>query len=120
LAHSSQYHDQNEEQEEITAAENGSQWNILMLYAMKCHPNKLVALFPETYRLLNNATGTAFAFFSILDAGRSIPPHEGRYLGCLCYQLVNTLRVCGRAREMLSSLLARVKQAAVIDRAYEI
>ena len=42
---------------------------------------------PETCRVLERVPNMIQAFFSILDPGKSVPEHEGPYLGYLRYHL---------------------------------
>ncbi|HJU11110.1 MAG TPA: aspartyl/asparaginyl beta-hydroxylase domain-containing protein [Candidatus Binataceae bacterium] len=62
-------------------------WKILMLYAMGEGPAANRALCPATCALLDTIPDLFQAFFSILDAGKSIPPHTGPYRGYLRYHL---------------------------------
>ena len=62
-------------------------WKILMLYAMGERPAANRSLCPGTCALLDEIPDLFQAFFSILDAGKSIPPHTGPYRGYLRYHL---------------------------------
>jgi aspartyl/asparaginyl beta-hydroxylase (cupin superfamily) len=62
-------------------------WKILMLYAMGERPTANRSLCPRTCALLDEIPDLFQAFFSILDAGKSIPPHTGPYRGYLRYHL---------------------------------
>jgi aspartyl/asparaginyl beta-hydroxylase (cupin superfamily) len=62
-------------------------WKILMLYAMGERPAANRSLCPKTCQILDNIPGLVQAFFSILDAGKSIPIHAGPYRGLLRYHL---------------------------------
>ena len=62
-------------------------WKILMLYAMGERPAVNRSLCPATCALLDKIPDLFQAFFSILDAGKSIPPHTGPYRGYLRYHL---------------------------------
>ena len=62
-------------------------WKILMLYAMGERPAANRSLCPGTCSLLDDIPDLFQAFFSILDAGKSIPPHTGPYRGYLRYHL---------------------------------
>jgi aspartyl/asparaginyl beta-hydroxylase (cupin superfamily) len=62
-------------------------WKVLMLYAMGERPAANRSLCPRTCELLDNIPGLFQAFFSILDAGKSIPLHAGPYRGYLRYHL---------------------------------
>jgi aspartyl/asparaginyl beta-hydroxylase (cupin superfamily) len=63
------------------------EWKVLMLYAMGERPAANRSLCPRTCQLLDNIPGLVQAFFSILDAGKSIPLHAGPYRGFLRYHL---------------------------------
>jgi aspartyl/asparaginyl beta-hydroxylase (cupin superfamily) len=43
--------------------------------------------FPVTTELLAETPGLVDAFFSVLDPGKTIPPHQGFYAGLLRYQI---------------------------------
>jgi aspartyl/asparaginyl beta-hydroxylase (cupin superfamily) len=62
-------------------------WNVFVLEVLghKVEPNR--ARFPETCRVLDQVPNLVQAFFSILDPGKSVPEHEGPYLGYLRYHL---------------------------------
>jgi len=64
-----------------------NRWNVFILECLgyKVGPN--VARCPETMRALADVPGMIQAFFSILDPGKSVPEHEGPYLGYLRYHL---------------------------------
>jgi aspartyl/asparaginyl beta-hydroxylase (cupin superfamily) len=62
-------------------------WKVLMLYAMGERPLANRSLCPKTCELLDRIPGLVQAFFSILDAGKSIPPHAAPYRGYLRYHL---------------------------------
>jgi aspartyl/asparaginyl beta-hydroxylase (cupin superfamily) len=58
-----------------------------MLRSMLGKPEANQARCPQTTALLKKIPGIYQAFFSILDAGKSIPAHAGNYLGYLRYHL---------------------------------
>lgn len=62
-------------------------WNVFMLECLgyKIAPNQ--ARCPETCKALAAVPNMIQAFFSILDPGKSVPKHEGPYLGYLRYHL---------------------------------
>jgi len=62
-------------------------WNVFMLYVYGYGPGRNRALCPETCRVLARIPNLVQAFFSVLDPGKSIPLHEGPYLGYLRYHL---------------------------------
>jgi aspartyl/asparaginyl beta-hydroxylase (cupin superfamily) len=62
-------------------------WNVFMLEIMGHKPGANRALCPETCRVLERVPHMIQAFFSILEPGKSVPQHEGPYLGYLRYHL---------------------------------
>ena len=54
-------------------------------YGFKSEPN--CARCPETTRLVESVPGMETAMFSILSAGKHLPPHTGPYKGVLRYHL---------------------------------
>jgi aspartyl/asparaginyl beta-hydroxylase (cupin superfamily) len=62
-------------------------WNVFMLEIMGYKPAANRAMCPKTSALLERVPNLMQAFFSILDPGKSIPEHEGPYLGYLRYHL---------------------------------
>jgi aspartyl/asparaginyl beta-hydroxylase (cupin superfamily) len=62
-------------------------WKVFMLYAMGERPAANRSLCPGTCALLQEIPDLFQAFFSILDGGKSIPPHTGPYRGYLRYHL---------------------------------
>jgi aspartyl/asparaginyl beta-hydroxylase (cupin superfamily) len=62
-------------------------WNVFLLEILGHRPALNRACCPETCRVLDRVPGLVQAFFSILDPGKSIPEHEGPYLGYLRYHL---------------------------------
>jgi len=82
------YHDLDEMQTDISAVGDPDRsWKVIFLYAMGEKPAENVALCPKTSALLDGVPGLFQAFFSILEAGKSIPAHEGPYRGYLRYHL---------------------------------
>src|SRR5262249_50794576 len=67
-------------------------FDILMLYAMGERPSANRSLCPGTCALLDEIPDLFQAFFSILDAGKSIPRHKGPYRGYLRYHLALKVR----------------------------
>ena len=67
-----------------TTAKN---WNVFMLDILGHKPEVNRACCPETCRVLEKVPNLIQAFFSILDPGKSVPEHEGPYLGYLRYHL---------------------------------
>jgi len=64
-----------------------NRWNVFMLEIMGHCPGQNRAYCPETCRALAQVPNMIQAFFSILDPGKSVPEHEGPYLGYLRYHL---------------------------------
>lgn len=62
-------------------------WKVFYLDAMGEKPAANRAACPRTAALLDGIPGLFQAFFSILDGGKSIPPHSGPYRGYLRYHL---------------------------------
>jgi aspartyl/asparaginyl beta-hydroxylase (cupin superfamily) len=62
-------------------------WRIFMLYMMGERPTANRSLCPKTCAMLDQVPDLFQAFFSILDAGKSIPPHVAPYRGYLRYHL---------------------------------
>jgi aspartate beta-hydroxylase/beta-hydroxylase len=58
-----------------------------MLEIMGHRPAQNRAACPDTCRVLAQVPNLIQAFFSILDPGKSVPEHEGPYLGYLRYHL---------------------------------
>lgn len=82
------YHDIDPMQAYISAkGDPDKAWKIFYLYAMGDWPGTGRAACPKTAALLEKIPGLFQAFFSILEAGKSIPPHEGPYRGYLRYHL---------------------------------
>jgi aspartyl/asparaginyl beta-hydroxylase (cupin superfamily) len=63
------------------------EWKVFMLRSMVGTPEANQAKCPRTTALLKKIPNVYQAFFSILDAGKSIPAHSGVYLGYLRYHL---------------------------------
>jgi aspartate beta-hydroxylase/beta-hydroxylase len=62
-------------------------WTVFMLEIMGHRPARNRAACPQTCRVLGEVPNMIQAFFSILDPGKSVPEHEGPYLGYLRYHL---------------------------------
>jgi aspartyl/asparaginyl beta-hydroxylase (cupin superfamily) len=62
-------------------------WSVFLLEILGHRPAANRACCPETCRALDRVPNLIQAFFSILDPGKSIPEHEGPYLGYLRYHL---------------------------------
>lgn len=82
------YHDVDAWQYKISGAtQPGKDWKVFLLYAMGEKPEQNCQRVPFTAELLDQIPDLFQAFFSILDPGKSIPPHEGPYQGYLRYHL---------------------------------
>lgn len=62
-------------------------WNVFMLYLLGYQLQEARTLCPDLCKLLEGIPNLIQAFFSILEPGKSIPLHEGPYLGYLRYHL---------------------------------
>ena len=62
-------------------------WRVFMLQSVAGTPTANQAKCPRTTALLRQIPSLYQAFFSILDAGKSIPAHNGTYYGYLRYHL---------------------------------
>lgn len=62
-------------------------WNIFMLYLLGHKPEQNRRYCPQTCAAIAEIPHMIQAFFSILDPGKSIPLHNGPYLGYLRYHL---------------------------------
>jgi ornithine lipid ester-linked acyl 2-hydroxylase len=58
-------------------------WKVFLLvaYGVKSEPN--IRMCPETWRIVNKIPDLKTAMFSILEPGKSLPPHRGPYNGVL-------------------------------------
>jgi aspartate beta-hydroxylase len=80
------YHDIDAGEAAISAG-SPKKWSVFLLEVLGHRPAVNRACCPETCRVLERVPGLIQAFFSILDPGKSIPEHEGPYLGYLRYHL---------------------------------
>jgi aspartyl/asparaginyl beta-hydroxylase (cupin superfamily) len=83
------YHDVDPGEAQISANTDGSQkkWGVFLLYLLGHKPAINRSRCPETARLLDGVPGLVQAFFSVLDPHKSVPEHEGPYVGYLRYHL---------------------------------
>lgn len=81
-----QYHDLDPRQAEISNACE-KKWSIFMLYLMGHQSDEAQQLCPTTCQLINDIPNLSQVFFSILEPGKSIPKHNGPYMGYLRYHL---------------------------------
>jgi aspartate beta-hydroxylase/beta-hydroxylase len=80
------YHEIDPGESEISNT-TANQWKVFMLYLLGHKPQANRELCPETCRILETIPNVIQAFFSILEPGKSIPLHEGPYLGYLRFHL---------------------------------
>lgn len=82
------YHEVDPGEGAISAVLNPEKkWNVFMLKVFGYEPAQARALCPDTCRVLDGIPNLLEAFFSILEPGKSVPRHEGPYLGYLRYHL---------------------------------
>lgn len=81
-----EYHEVDAGERKISAT-TPKKWSVFMLEILGHRPAANRACCPETCRVLDRIPGLIQAFFSILDPGKSVPEHEGPYLGYLRYHL---------------------------------
>lgn len=82
------YHELDPLQTVISAkGDKEKDWKVFLLYAMGQKPKENNDLCPRTAEMLETIPNLFQAFFSILDAGKSIPAHEGPYRGYLRYHI---------------------------------
>ena len=81
-----QYHEIDPGEAKISRT-TARKWSVFLLEILGHRPEANRACCPETCRALDRVPNLIQAFFSILDPGKSIPEHEGPYLGYLRYHL---------------------------------
>jgi aspartate beta-hydroxylase/beta-hydroxylase len=81
-----QYHELDSGERKISST-TPKRWNVFMLEIMGHKPAVNRALCPQTCAVLARVPNMIQAFFSILEPGKSVPEHEGPYLGYLRYHL---------------------------------
>tara|TARA_B100000700_G_C14865034_1_gene770511 strand:- start:52 stop:750 length:699 start_codon:yes stop_codon:yes gene_type:complete len=64
-----------------------SSWSLLNLLLYDIWHEKNTKLCPKTTSLLKRTKGVKSAYFSVLSAGKHIPPHKGPYKGIIRYQI---------------------------------
>jgi aspartyl/asparaginyl beta-hydroxylase (cupin superfamily) len=67
--------------------EDTNKWKVFMLYAMGVKPEANRSRCPQTSALLDRVPHLVQAFFSILEAGKSVPAHNGPNSAQLRYHL---------------------------------
>lgn len=86
INHFPRYHDIDPGEAEISNACE-KQWNIFMVHLLGYDMSDAKQYCPNLSELLQKVPNLIQAFFSILEPGKSIPLHEGPYLGYLRYHL---------------------------------
>lgn len=82
------YHDIDPGEAAISAGGDPSRrWSVYMLHLLGHRIEENRARCPVTSRLIDGVPHLVQAFFSILDPHKSVPLHEGPYLGYLRYHL---------------------------------
>jgi aspartate beta-hydroxylase len=81
-----QYHEVDSGERAISST-TPKRWNVFVLECLGYKVELNRQRCPETCRALANVPNMIQAFFSILDPGKSVPKHEGPYLGYLRYHL---------------------------------
>ena len=81
-----QYHDVDPGERAISGT-TPKRWNVFILEVMGHKPAYNRACCPQTCRAVAQVPNIIQAFFSVLDPGKSVPQHEGPYLGYLRYHL---------------------------------
>lgn len=80
------YHELDTNQTYISGGSE-KRWNVFMFYSVgRFFPDNRAAC-PRTCEILDGIPNLFQSFVSILEAGKSIPAHEGSYLGYLRYHL---------------------------------
>lgn len=80
------YHDINKPATEISSSTQGN-WKVYMLELLGRKPERNRAQCPHTVAALARVPGILQAFFSVLEPGKSVPLHDGPYIGYLRYHL---------------------------------
>ncbi|WP_045475573.1 aspartyl/asparaginyl beta-hydroxylase domain-containing protein [Winogradskyella sp. PG-2] len=82
------YHEVEQRQYVISGKVNPNlKWKVFLLYYSGETPELAKELCPKTCALLKRIPNIYKAFFSVLEAGKSIPAHNGPYRGYLRYHL---------------------------------
>jgi aspartyl/asparaginyl beta-hydroxylase (cupin superfamily) len=82
------YHDVDPGEKKISATiEPDKKWSVFLLEILGHRPAENRALCPRTCAAIDRVPNMIQAMFSILDPGKSVPQHEGPYLGYLRYHL---------------------------------
>ena len=79
------YHEVDPGQVQISAGPK--QWKVFVLDLVGARPRTATELCPKTSAILDRVPNLFQAFFSILEAGKSIPAHNGPFYGAVRYHL---------------------------------
>ena len=80
------YHEVNPPSTAISTSTAGN-WKVFMLELLGHRPERNRARCPATCAALEKVPGILQAFFSVLEPGKSVPLHDGPYVGYLRYHL---------------------------------
>ena len=80
------YHEVNPPASEISSTTEGN-WRVFLLELLGHKPQENRARCPATCAALARVPGVLQAFFSVLEPGKSVPLHNGPYVGYLRYHL---------------------------------
>jgi aspartyl/asparaginyl beta-hydroxylase (cupin superfamily) len=80
------YHEVDRGETKISAT-TGAKWSVFILELLGHRPELNRSRCPETCKVLGRVPGLLQAFFSVLDPHKSVPEHDGPYLGYLRYHL---------------------------------
>lgn len=81
------FHNADPNQINLSYSPTNKKWSVFYLQCYGQNPIENRKLCPKTSALVDSTPIILEAFFSILDPGKSIPPHNGPYLGILRYHL---------------------------------
>jgi len=79
------YHEVDPGQVQISAGDK--KWKVFVLDLVGARPRTALELCPKTSAILDRVPNLFQAFFSILEAGKSIPAHDGPFYGAVRYHL---------------------------------
>lgn len=79
------YHEVDPGQVQISAGDK--KWKVFVLDLVGAKPRTARELCPKTSAILDRVPNLFQAFFSILEAGKSIPAHDGPFYGAVRYHL---------------------------------
>lgn len=84
--HLPKYHEVDQQQASISG-QGDKAWRVFMLKWLAGGVEANRARCPRTAALIDQVPGVISAFFSVLEPGKSVPAHDGPYLGYLRYHL---------------------------------